>query len=444
MKKILTLVLAGAIALSNGAFGLAAETETVTIKLAHNMDFVTIPEAIVKAAENLNAKYEAEGSNVRIEIEKDYQRIDAGEYMQNVVFATKNGEGPDIFLFAGSLPEQVKSGLVMELDMLDTSKFVDGCFDSCMVDGKIYMFPFDVPTRTLYYRKDVLKELGWTDEEITAFPEKMADGSFTWEQFIELCCEAQEKGIVEWGMLHRPGAGNDFFDILRVFGGTHYTEDGVLCANKEGLIRYFQFMYDAANVMGITPTDTTQRVWTDLQAMVGDGRAFSYYGPVFSSTYVAAEVGLTPEELAEQVGFVAYPVSEYNDQPFSIAAPQGVSINANTEHPEICKALLEEVYAGDAVKELAVHGATTFSLTSVKEANTMDEIVNHPVLNTLTCIEDCIVTIPPMSGDALFRSELYKQITLLELGQTTPEKAYEEFKIQLELNLDEDEIVFVE
>ena len=43
-----------------------ADVETVTIKLAHNMDFVTIPEAIVKAADNLNAKYEAEGKKVRL------------------------------------------------------------------------------------------------------------------------------------------------------------------------------------------------------------------------------------------------------------------------------------------------------------------------------------------------------------------------------------------
>ena len=38
--------------------------------------------------------------------------------------------------------------------------------------------------------------------------------------------------------------------------------------------------------------------------------------------------------------------------------------------------------------------------------------------------------------------ELFKQIVLLELGQVTPEKAFEDFKIQVELNVDEDEVVF--
>lgn len=41
-----------------------------------------------------------------------------------------------------------------------------------------------------------------------------------------------------------------------------------------------------------------------------------------------------------------------------------------------------------------------------------------------------------------FRDELFKQIVLLELGQVTPEDAFKDFKVQVELNVDEDEVVF--
>ena len=99
-KKILSAFLAGTMALSLTACGgsekpaetttaatTAAATEaatdaavvtpdgatgTVTLKLAHNMDFVTIPDAIVEAAESLNAKYAAEGIDLKIELEKDF------------------------------------------------------------------------------------------------------------------------------------------------------------------------------------------------------------------------------------------------------------------------------------------------------------------------------------------------------------------------------------
>ena len=126
-KKILSAFLAGTMALSLTACGgsrearlrqqqqrtTAAATEaatdaavvtpdgatgTVTLKLAHNMDFVTIPDAIVEAAESLNAKYAAEGIDLKIELEKDYQRIDWDEYMQNIIFATKNGRRSGPFL----------------------------------------------------------------------------------------------------------------------------------------------------------------------------------------------------------------------------------------------------------------------------------------------------------------------------------------------------------
>ena len=72
-------------------------TGTITLKVAHNMDFVTIPDAVLAAGERLNEKYAAEGKDLKIEFETDYARIDWGEYSNNLIFAQKNGEGPDIF-----------------------------------------------------------------------------------------------------------------------------------------------------------------------------------------------------------------------------------------------------------------------------------------------------------------------------------------------------------
>lgn len=409
-------------------------TGEVTIKVAHNMDFVTIPDGIAAAAERLNEKYKEEGRDVHITIEKDYQRIDWDEYMQNVLFATKNGEGPDIFSLAGNLPEHVQNGLVLELDNIDESKFVKGALDSFIVDGKLYAMPFDVPTRAIYFNKDVLRKHGWTEEQIAELPQKIADGSFTWEDFIALNKELVDAGSAKWGMLHRPGKGNDFLDVLREHGTAHYNDKGQLVVDKETVTRFFQFIYDAANTSKITPQDLTQQQWTSIQKMVGDGTAFSYYGPVFAATYVGQEVNQTPEELVKHIGFAVFPKSKYNKQPFTVAAPQAVSINANTKYPEIAKELLEELYKGESVTQLAVHGGTIFSLASVKEANDMKDITENPILKDLGYMADHVITIPPLADEGVYRNELFKQITLLELGQITPEKAYEDFKTQIELN----------
>ena len=65
---------------STGEKSTSAEMETITLKLGFNGDFLTMPEAVLGAAENLNKKYEQEGKNIRIEFETDYQTIDNSEY----------------------------------------------------------------------------------------------------------------------------------------------------------------------------------------------------------------------------------------------------------------------------------------------------------------------------------------------------------------------------
>lgn len=72
----------------------------------------------------------------------------------------------------------------------------------------------------------------------------------------------------------------------------------------------------------------------------------------------------------------------------------------------------------------------------------MDQIKNNVILKDIGYMTEHVATVPPLAGESVFREELFKQIVLLELGQTTPEKAYEDFKVQVELNVDEDEVIF--
>jgi len=72
----------------------------------------------------------------------------------------------------------------------------------------------------------------------------------------------------------------------------------------------------------------------------------------------------------------------------------------------------------------------------------MDAITTNPVLKAVTYMADYAVTPPTIRGIATYRSEMHKQIVVLELGQTTPEQAVKDFKTQIELNLDPDTVVF--
>ncbi len=453
MKKLLSLLLAAAMAVSaltgcsgdnNSSAGNAGDevTGTVVLKVAHNMDFVTIPDAVLAAGERLNAKYASEGRDLKIEFETDYSSIDWTEYHNNVIFAQKNGEGPDIFSLDSDVAGFVKANMLLDISDMMTEDFVDGIFTPFMVDGKAYGMPFDLPVRVIYYNKAALKTIGWSDEQIAALPQQMASGEFTWEQFLALCAEVQSKGAAEWGLAHRPGPGNDFLDVMMTLGGEYISEDGKLVFDSEGLQRFFQEIYDNANVTKITPTNLSQMGWPTINKMVGDGTAFAYYGPIYSATYVAGAVEKTPEQFAEDVGFAVFPASQYNSQPFCIAAPQGMGINANTQYPEICKDLFRELYSGESIGQLSHHADTIFTLSSVKAANEMEDIKTNPILKEVGYMADLSISEPNVEGFTTFGTEMHKQIVLLELGQTTPEQAVADLKTQVEINLDADIVVY--
>ena len=242
MKKRLSLLLAAAMAAtmlagcsSNEPASTVDEsalTGTVTLKIAHNMDFTTIPDSVLAAGERLNEKWAAEGRDLKVEFETDYAHLDWGEYTNNLIFAQKNGDGPDIFSI-GDLSSLVEAGMVLDISEMMTDDFVDGIFTPYMVDGKAYGMPFDLPVRVIYYNKAALREIGWTDEQIEALPAQMASGEFTWEQFLDLCKQVQDAGAATWGMAHRPGSGADFLDVLRTLGGEYYNDAGQLVFDTE-------------------------------------------------------------------------------------------------------------------------------------------------------------------------------------------------------------------
>ena len=436
MKKLTALLLALSLVLSLTS----ALAETVTIRISHNYDFLTIPNSVIEAGKRLNEKYAAEGKDIVIEFEPDFQRIDWSEYTQNLIFAYKNGDCPDIFS-TNDVPAMVNNDMLLDLSDLVTDAYVEGSWDSFKVGDSYYSVPFDLPIRCMYYNRSVLTTYGWTDEQIDALPGKVLAGEFSFEDFLKLCEEVKNAGCCTWGLLHRPGAGMDFVDIIEILGGRYYDENGKLVFDETGITRFFQYIYDASNVTCITPHDCNQMGWNTIDLMMGDGSAFAYYGPVFASTYMADMAGKTAEEWGAGTDFILFPVSQYNDKPFAVAGPQGMAVKKDTKYPEIIKDLFREL-ATDSVDLLAHHASVVWALSSVKAANEADEVVNSPILKNLIDMPEYTKTVPSIVGLDAYRQELHAKIVQLELGAIQPEQAVKEMKTQLMLNLDDDEIIF--
>ncbi len=159
----------------------------------------------------------------------------------------------------------------------------------------------------IYYNKDDLKAIGWTDEEVEALPEKIRNKEVLFEDFIDICQEVVEKGGAKYGLVHRPSAGHDFYDIINALGGVYYNDQNQLVFDSQGILKFFQFTYDNAQTRGITPDNLNQLGWDTINKMVGTGEAFAYYGPMFSATYVAQAAGRVHRGVRQAGGVCAVP-----------------------------------------------------------------------------------------------------------------------------------------
>lgn len=109
---------------------------------------------------------------------------------------------------------------------------------------------------------------------------------------------------------HRPGSGNDFLDVMRTLGGRYYDENGTLVFNEEGVKRFFQFIYDAANTLEITPHDLSQQGWPAINKMAGDGTSFAYYGRFLLPPMSLTRLRRIRNDLCGRRAFMMFPVSQ--------------------------------------------------------------------------------------------------------------------------------------
>ena len=159
MKKILVIALALFVLVGCGS-KTQEETGEVTIKMLHNQDFITIPEAVQYAVDRLNERYASEGKDLTIKLEVDKQKIDWGEYHNNLMFAHKSDDAPDLFTADDDYISHVRAGNLMDLSEFVSDEFVEGAFIPATIEGKSYGIPMDLPLRVIYYNKVSLEKMG--------------------------------------------------------------------------------------------------------------------------------------------------------------------------------------------------------------------------------------------------------------------------------------------
>ncbi|HIQ03411.1 MAG TPA: extracellular solute-binding protein, partial [Desulfurococcales archaeon] len=243
---------------------------------------ITRVDNIERAAAILNKIFSDAGIPITIKVEKQFFR---GAYLEKFIAAYAAGEAPDIIAMK-DLATLAEGGYVIALDDYIKKYWplledvIPTLWSSVKYKGKIWALPQDTEARPLYFRKDVLRKLGWSEEEINALPEKIRKGEVTLLDLIKVAKEAMAKGLVEWGFYHRPNFGGTPFIILYYqYGGIlQDPETGKLVLVKSAMLKSLEMLYRMAQVDKVLPETMIGTSWRTIHHDFVNGLVLFWFG----------------------------------------------------------------------------------------------------------------------------------------------------------------------
>lgn len=356
-RSLLSIILIVILVVSFTTMALAQDLEIIPIKIRARakppMENWRGNNFLI-AVQDLNADLEAIGDPRRVEVEIIQDNMGWGELVTEFVLAYGAGEAPDIWLtgheFIGT---QAEAGRIIALDELMKefpifNLVLDNLWDSVMYKGKIWGVPQDAEARPLYWSKPVLKQIGWSSEEIAALPGKIEKGEFTLYDMLETAKQAVDKGVVVPGngFWTRPKNGPDFTAFYYAFGGeTIDSATGKLVFNKNAGLKYYKFFDDAVQEYG--SMGSLGLGWSEAwHPGVSGGKVLFWIGGTWQWAEWA-EIYLKDlggEAYAwENIGFGLIPAAEKGGKPNTLTHPLAYLVSSQSKHPDLAVALIAKV-----------------------------------------------------------------------------------------------------
>ncbi|TSB45603.1 extracellular solute-binding protein [Alkalicoccobacillus porphyridii] len=137
-------------------------------------------------------RFEDENPGVKVNL----QAIPWDNIYDNLLTAVASGSGPDVVQLGTSyMADFASTGALLPLDEyveeypnLDPDHFFEGATDSALYNDELMAVPWYVETRVLFYRTDLLADVGYPD------------GPETWEELYEAAKKLYDRGHGLYGM----------------------------------------------------------------------------------------------------------------------------------------------------------------------------------------------------------------------------------------------------
>jgi len=215
-------------------------------------------DAIDIAADLLERQAAIAGDKLNITVTKKvYNGWD--DFKPAVTLAAQAGAAPNIIVTGHEdIAPWSQAGLIVpienyvDLDAWPLSDVYPNLIQIASYGGVVYGIPQDAESRPFFFWKPYMKEIGYSDDDIAALPEKVKNGEYPLQNVLDDAKKMQDKGLVKpgYGFYPRASNGPDFWMFYTSMGGT-MEENGKLVFDKAAMQKVYQFFADAVK-MGVT------------------------------------------------------------------------------------------------------------------------------------------------------------------------------------------------
>lgn len=344
---LLTLAVIG-LTLSQGK---PVEAKEVVIKawaVGPDDPSITRAQNLVAAGQRLNKMLADVGSDIRVKVEAEFNTEDWGSFKQRNLFALQSGDPdqiPDIICTGHEMiAPYATAGFIRSLDDLikkywdmTYSDIIPSLWESVRYKGRIWGIPQDTEARLFWYRKDVLRKMGWSEDEINAIPERVIGGEFTLDDLAHLAKRMQASGLVKWGIYHRPTPGTDWFQFIYTYGGQlQDPSTGNLILDKEAVLKMLGFFDKIANRLKVVPAGMTNAPWASIHTAFTKGEVGIFLtGGTWHWGEWNTKYRLSEDYMWENIGWAPIPAGSKGGKPVSVSHPLAYIIPANSKRPRL-------------------------------------------------------------------------------------------------------------
>ncbi len=417
-----------------GVFGVVNAQDTVSITIRC---MASPPEESWRCNNFAEVEEEVEaelGINLDLNLIQDNPAW--ADYKTEFVLAADAGEAPDIILSGHEdIGAWAPAGYIIPLDDMIAEyeafdDIVPALWTSQRYQGVTYGIPQDAEARPIFYSKLLLRDLGWSEEEIESLPERVAAGEYTFDDLLATALEAIDEGVVEPGngYWHRPSNGFDWLIYYYGMGGEVMTEEGEMVVDREALLRTYELIGSFTSsgatrpdMIGVSSSEVIYpTIATAEDVLFNQGGTWNWAN--IALNYVAAD---TEEEarafMLENIGLILFPAMDAGVA-ITLTHPLSYMIYSGSEHPDVAMALIAAVTTPEANNRHAIDSFHLGILTSQVES---EEYLNDPVLSSAHYMLDYTTNAPNTPLWSAWSNAYWAGIQAVHTGANTAAEAVE-------------------